>query len=623
MIKLSLFFKTRRGFTMLETLMALTAFTMVISSYVKYTSSQNQQVTTMVQHSQASEATTMVIQYLSGDIKSARRGEIFISTPAGPLLTPCVKISSNGQTISIFRFLENPDIKSADKISMEKVECVYNSTTREFTRSVYKVNFAKTFKKDDKIFEMYTVGDLKSKNNPVKNVEAIKLKRIPIPGMESSSHTMAVGIEVESKMANILIPDAQKSKNQDIIYIKDEVAYKNQPNWNVNPVFTKEIVGVTLSPPEKIDFASAADGLAWVMNFKNGIPAMLEDAKKELIEKLMAAATDKVLEHADELYSKFINDSQIQNMSALLNKKFANAMYEAAEAGKKSGVGIAAALIGDYVGAAGNQAEVIKNKILNKMLTNADIEELIKNHNNDFKKFGINVDYFNDFRNNVANATDQAKYLAIIDNVRNNVYNGAGDAKKFGDMVNAYAGNLCSNMKSALKTDALIYCGAEVVRKLADEKAQEVLKNIKADCGVENILRESNLDDAGRAMVQGALSMLESSLTSAVAGVASKAAAQIVSGISTTFDSRDQAMNAMKSPDRMPDTVNDTLNVMSKKFLTGEKWSAVNKEFTKVEGAKDHLKAIYDNFKISYQSSDSDTSANDALKEVLKDPNSQ
>ncbi len=615
MIKLSSFFKTKTGFTILETLMALTAFSMVIASYVKFTSSQNQQVTTMVQHSQTAENTTMVIQYLSGDIKSARRGEIFISTPAGPLLTPCVKISSSGQSISIFRFIENPDIKASDKISMEKIESVYNPATREFVRSVYKVDFAKTFKKDDKIFEMYTVGDIKSKNNPVKNVEAIKLKRIPIPGMESTSHTMAVGIEVESKMANVLVADAQKSKNQDIIYIKDEVAYKNQPNWNVNPVFTKEIVGVTLSPPQKLDFASAVDAFKWVTNFKTLIPDLLTDAKKMLMDKLMLALVDKLMVHADELYSKYVNDSQIQNMINQTKNNFAKIMYDAADNAKKTSVGIAAALVGDYVDAAGNQAEVIKNKILNRALTNAEIEALIQKHSGDFRRFGIDVNYFEDFKNNVATATDQGRYLAIIDNVRNNIYSAAGDTKKFGDIVNAYNANLCDVMRGALKADALGYCSAEIVKKVTEEKAQEVLKIVKENCGVENVLRESNLDDAGRVVVQGALSMLESGLTSAIAGIASDAVAKIVNGTPTKFGSRDEAKDAMAK--EVPDTINNLINVMARSYLTGAKWDSAKKEFVQVAGAKDRLQNVCDNFKIPYETSSGDQSANDA-KELFK-----
>jgi len=170
-------------------------------------------------------------------------------------------------------------------------------------------------------------------------------------------------------------------------------------------------------------------------------------------------------------------------------------------------------------------------------------------------------------------------------------------------------------MRGALKADALGYCSAEIVKKVTEEKAQEVLKIVKENCGVENVLRESNLDDAGRVVVQGALSMLESGLTSAIAGIASDAVAKIVNGTPTKFGSRDEAKEAMAK--EVPDTINNLINVMARSYLTGSKWDSAKKDFVKVAGAKDRLQSVCDNFKIPYETSSGDQSANDA-KDLYK-----
>lgn len=620
---------SRAGFTFLEMLITLTAFTFVIGGYTTYMATQNRQVTTITQHSQANEAAMLAVQAMTFDIKSAKRGDILTGSESSPIVTPCVSISDGGQAVTIIRSIENPNIKKSDQLSLEKVEYRYNSSKKTIDKTVTAMKFLKAAKSPDgkTVFSLFGYGEVESKKS-FKNISKLQFKNIPIPGKESSSHTLGVGVEVESNFDNNLIAQAQVGKAHNIIFISDEVAYKNQPNWNVNPVFSNSLVDITLSPPLTMDFSSALDIINWAKNFKTLIPDLVKDAKDQILEKVMIGLTGKVLSEAQNLYSKFITDS---NIGSMINSVKGNFIDLVNNASKDPNLCAAAAILTDAINN-GNAGEALKNAILAKALTAADIDATIEKYGQKLKNAGTITEAelrkfitFKDpskkFFNEIAGT--HAEYTAVVDKVRNKIYTALPDESKIGDMVNSYVVGLSDKLRLAMKEDIKLTIATEVITKAVTEKMDEVLDNVINSSGLKTVFDDPKLDDAGKVILNEVLGMLKGQITGLCGNLVREITQNIAKEVQTQFKNKDEALQ--KAAENMPDAVNSMVSLLSKKFLVAETWDAATQKFVPKPGAVNYLDKIFKGFNMPLPKFDADKDAQNALdnfyaKENLNNP---
>ncbi len=619
----------RAGFTFLEMLITLTAFTFVIGGYTSYMATQNRQVTTITQHSQANEAAMLALQAMTSDIKSAKRGDILTGSESAPIVTPCVSLSDGGQAITIIRSVQNPEIKKSDQLFLEKVEYRYNSTKKTVDKTVVGMDFLKAAKSPDgkTVFSLFRYGGIESKKS-YKNITKLQFKDIPIPGKESTSHTLGVGIEVESSLDNNLIAQAQVGKAHNIIFINDEVAYQNQPNWNVNPVFSNNLVNITLSPPLTMDFGSALDIINWAKNFKTLIPDLVKDAKDQILEKVMIGLTGKVLGEAQNLYSKFITDS---NINSMINSVKGNFIDLVNNASKDPNLCAAAAILTDAINS-GNAGEALKNAILAKALTAADIDAAIGKYGQKLKNAGTITEAelrkFITFKDPTKRVSDEiigthAEYTAIVDKVRNKIYTALPDESKISDMVNSYVVGLSDKLRLAMKEDIKLTIATEVITKAVNEKIEEVLDGVINGSGLKTVFDDPKLDDAGKVILNEVLGLLKGQITGLCGNLIREIADKIASEVQTQFKDKEEALQ--KAAENMPDPVNSMVSLLSKKFLVAETWDTATQKFIPKPGAVNYLDKIFKGFNMPLPKFDADKDAQGALdsfyaKENLDNP---
>ncbi len=609
--------KNHAAFTFLEMLIALTAFTFVIGGYTTFMSTQNRQVTTITQHSQANEAAMLAVQAMTFDIKSAKRGEILTGNESAPVVTPCVKVIDGGRAIMIIRSIENPNIKKSDQLFLEKVEYCYDQSKKVINKTVTAMNFVKAAKSPDgkKVFSLFDYGEVKS-SRVYKNISKLNLKEIPIPGKESTSHTLGVGVEVEAQLANNLIGQAQVGKAHNIIFVSDEVAYKNQPNWNVNPVFSNNLVNITLSPPLTMDFGSALDIINWAKNYKTLIPDLVKDAKDQIFEKVMIALTGKVLSEAQNLYAKFITDS---NINSMINSVKGNFIDLVNNASKDPNLCAAAALLSDAINS-GNDGEALKNAIIGKALAAADIDNTIEKYGQKLKDTGVITgaelrkfitfkDPSQRFFNEIAGT--QAEYTAIIDKVRNKIYTALPDESKISDLVNSYVVGLSDKLRLSMKEDIKITIAGEVISRAVTEKMEEVLDGVINSSGLQTVFDDPKLDDAGKAILTEVLGMLKGQISGLCGNLARDISQSIAKEVQTQFKNKDEALQ--KAAENMPDAVNSIVSLLSKKFLVAETWDTATQKFIPRQGATNYLDKIFKGFNMPLPKFDADKDAQNVL----------
>ncbi|OQA75679.1 MAG: hypothetical protein BWY32_03252 [bacterium ADurb.Bin243] len=611
--------KRSAGFTFLEMLIALTAFTFVIGGYTTF----------ITQTSQANEAASLVVQAMTFDIKSAKRGDILTGNESAPIVTPCVTISGDGKSIVIIRSVENPEIKKSDQLTLEKIEYSYDQAKKMVNKTVTKMNFVKAAKSQDgkKVFSLFDYGEVKQTKS-YKNISKLEFKDIPIPGKESTTHTLGVGIEAEASLDNNLIGKAQVGKAHNIIFISDEVAYSNQPSWNVNPVFSNNLVSITLSPPLTMDFSSALDIINWAKNFKTLIPDLVKDAKDQILEKVMIALTGRVLEEAQNLYSKFINDAQI---NAMINSVKGNFIDLVNKASSDPNLCAAAAILTDVINS-GNAGEAMKNAILNRALAAADIDNILTKYGEKLKDAGTITGAelrkyitFKDPTERIAGeiAGTQAEYTALVDKVRNKIYTALPDESKISDMVNSYVVGLSDKLRLAMKEEVIATLATEVITKFVTEKVDEVLELVLSSSGLQTVFDDPKLDDAGKAILTEVLGMLKDQVKGLTGGLVRDIAENIKKEVQTQFKNKDEAL--AKAAENMPDAVNSIVALLSKKFLVAEKWDAAAKKFIPNPNATNYLDKIFKGFNMPLPKFDADKDAQNALdqfyaKENLDNP---
>ncbi|MEZ7890405.1 MAG: hypothetical protein QMC67_01530 [Candidatus Wallbacteria bacterium] len=592
--------RRKSGFTILETLIAATALVMVFGSYFTFMSGQNKQIQTITQRSEADENCSRVLQYLSSDIKSAKR--------------ECLEADSTGN-IKIIRFTDTADKSKSDQLYLEKVEYKYDSAKREITRTARKLDYdtkSNTFKEND----VYAT-------NTFKNISKIALKKINMPDAlnKSGKHILGLGIEIESEIKNSLVGQAQLAHNQDVIYVKDEIAYQNQPNWNVNPIFSKKLVNITLSPPLEIDFASALEVVPWAKNLKNGIPAMIEDAKKQILDDAMTALSSKAFEKANEMFGKFVNESTIGQSIARAKNTFLTTVKDKLKEPKF--VAAAAMLQGAFFKGVAI-GEDLKNKILNKTLSDAEIRKFIGDNFGTLRNIVISdleFKFLKDYEANIEKLAEKYsnppiigfgnllqgklpidKYSEILTRVKNLIYDAIGTQQQFADMVNAYTTSLTEDFRGTLKNDFVSNLSFSIVETVVKAKINDAAKLIKVSSGLEKVIENVKTEDKYKDVRDIAVPVLEevgqlidSGLGKVLNAIANQVLDKIKSEMQENFKDADDAI--AKAASNIPDAVNSTISMLSKKFLLGENFNAKDGKFI-ADAGKNYLKELYDGFKL-------------------------
>lgn len=601
--------KCGRGFTILETLMAMTALLAVFSSYFMFTQSQNREVKTVTQRSKADENTMMAIQVISADVKSAK--------------LEGVAIDQSGKSMSIMRYFDNPDIKKSDQLYLQQVDYAYDQSKKTITRTITKLEYNEKNNSFDKKGSVLT--------NTFKDISSFNLKKIPLyeKGEKNydakyDKHTLAVAVEVESRFGNDLIGKDQVSYNQDIFYVREEVAFKNQPHWNKNPIFSNKLVNITLSPPATVDFASSLDIVKWANNFKNIIPNLIDDGKQFLYDATMGKLSSEFLAKANELFGKYATPDNIQKMIQGVQGDLINCVEEKDVA--------AAAILRDALFAPVGVGEALKNKILNKALTDQDILSVLDKYNynqvfgglkNKLVDKGVlsqaDFNYLEEFKKDHVN--DQNRYMNILAGVKNKIYASLPTVDKFSGMVRGCSGMVIEKMKDVLHKDAIGMMTGTLVRGIVEENLNPVIENIKSESGLDAAINESIKDDVGKEILNQAVGLLESGIKGAVGKLVGNVVEDIAKKTAGKFKNKDEALqDAQKN---VPNPVAGTVSVLAQKFMLGETWDKDKREFVKNPNARNYVEDLFKGFNLEVPTPENDKAVQGELDKFYADNNLQ
>lgn len=594
--------RAKKAFTLIETLLAVTILMMVFNIFYVYMQSQNRQVLTIVQKNEVEELTNFAMQYLANDIKSARRASVVI-TPA---------------SLTLDRFIEEEkDTKQSAQLALMRVEYLFDASKRQLVRNASKYDPASynesagTFSTPPKLAETKTF-------DKITTFDLTKIEMPNIVGIDDmSKHMLGVDVKLSAEAANVLTHVSQKSFKEDKVYIRDEIAFKNQPFWNQNPKYSK--VGpfsLKFTDPLTINL-SQIEFLNWINSLKKASNVRL--AFENINNSLMTSLANEALSRVTPLYSNFM--SRLENEV----KKQAKDIFadKIAQDYANSREKIAAALLlKDYVlSRSSADCRALKNRIITGTLEEAEVKSFVKNNTEKLKKYRIISD-------EDARAIDDAtSSVEIVSRVSRLIYAAGPETPKLvfkfvETLAMAFANDIKKQICAAINVNAYVQ---KKIGELVDPAIDELLNVLGVKAMVDEI-GKSELGSVAQAAVQSAVDSFKSWLKDQITQKLSEFTAKLLETVTKSLtdgasggQSQDDIVKQQRDralSDDIGGAVNDmfsaVLITVSKNLLLGNKYDDASKSFV-TSGAKDYLNSAFKDF--DYQiSSVLNANEQDALK---------
>jgi len=609
------------AFTLVEVLLTVSLFAMVFVTYTAYMSTQNKEVLTIIQKSEANDATNIMLQFISNDVKSAKRAT--------------AKISSDGHGISLDKFISQTDNKNSIQLALEKIEFKYDATARTLTRTASRYDQS-TY---DSSTDTFKAAPRQYESQTFKNVSEINFSAIPMPNISGvkniSSHMLGVNVKLVSETPNALTKTRQKSNKETSYFIRDEVNFKNEPFWNANPKYTKTgPLSLQFSDPLKINL-SQLEFLNWINSLKNMTNVNL--ALSEISNKMMISLSREALEKLNSKYSDFMSDLK-NNVLSKARDSFVE--YIKKDVGNDPKKLTMAILIKNFIFQK-NPADCqsLKEKIMSNSFSDEDIINFVKKSNEDLKKYGIAT---SQQISALTGASTQEVEAAnqLIGNIRANI---AACKGSLPDMVFKYVENTAANFAANIKKSLWDAVGGDnYINDKINGFVDGALDNVLGQIGVKEMvagLDSGEYDPAAKAVITGAVnqltSWLKSQIKSKVGDLAQTIKNTVKNNVSSALSgatSQAEALARQKTQTlsgdiagSISDVYGSTMVTISKNLMLGNKWDEVNKQFTP-GGGKDYLQSAFNDFGISLSSLSSDQQAavkNDDqvrnVKEIMTD----
>ncbi len=577
----------RRGaFTLVETLLAFTIVMMVFNIFYFYMQSQNRQVTTLVQKNELEELTNLVMQYLSNDIKSAKRGTVKI-TPV---------------SLTLDRYIEEKaGAKKSAQLSLMRVEYLYDAAGRKLVRKASEYDpesydaASDTFKQAPKLSEIKTFD----------KISAFVLESIIMPKIagvaDMSRHMLGVDVKVSAEAANILTHVSQKSFKEDKIYIRDEIAFKNQPFWNANPKFTKVgPLSLKFTDPLTINL-SQTELLSWLDSLKkaSNVKLVFEDINNQIMTGLSQAALAKV----NPLYSGFMSrlEGDVKNKAKDLFVDKAAQEYK----GAKDKIA-AAVLLKDYVLSKNSAACMdLKNRIMTGTLNGDEIKSLIKNNTVPLLKYSIVT------LNDINALDDDTSSAEVISRVSNLIYNAKSETPQLiFKYVESFSLSFANDIKNQIcdSIDVNSY-----VQKKIGETIDPAVDGVLNVLGVKAIIDEfdsnGEIGAAAKLVIKAGVDSLKKWLKDQVGQKLGEFSAKLLDTIKNKVSESSSGGKSVEEIERrqreksISDDIGGAINdmfssvivVISKNLLLGNKYDEAGKSFV-TSSAKDYLSSAFKDF---------------------------
>ena len=578
--------RAERAFTLIETLLAFTILVMVFNIFYFYMQSQNRQILTIVQKSEVEELTNLVMQYLSNDIKSAKRGTVIITA----------------SSLTLDRFIqEEKDAKKSTQLALMKVEYLYDRSKQQLVRnaSIYDPDSydgsSDTFKSAPKLSETKTF-------NRISSFETAKIPMPAIVGVpDMGRHMLGVEVKVSSEAPNVLTHVSQKSFKEDQIYIRDEVAFKNQPFWNQNPKYTKAgILGLKFTDPLTINL-SQTELLSWINSLKkaSNVRLAFEDINNQIMNSLSKAVLAKV----NPLYNNFMSriEGEVKNKAKDLYIDKAAQEYAA----KKENI-VTAMLLKDYIlSRNSSDCQALKNRIITRALDDSEVKSLIKNNAENLKKYNILS------AADISALDDATTSVQVISKVSNLIYSSKDEMPRLiFKFVESLSLSFANDVKKQL-CDAIDING--FVQKKIGETIEPAIDNLLSVLGVKAIIDEFDKGDeigqiakiAIRSAVDSFKSWLKDQINHKLAEFTKTLLDTVKNSVtqnSTGGKTKEEIIKEQQQKsigDDIGGAVNDMFSavivVISKNLLLGNKYDEASQAFT-CAGAKDYLSDAFKDF---------------------------
>ena len=572
--------------TLIEVLLATTILMMVFNMFYHYMSTQNRQITTIIQKNELEETANLAMQYLANDIKSAKRATVSVTA----------------SSLTMERFIEeSKDSKKSAQLALEKIEYKFDTPNNKLTRTASKYNpddydaASDSFKSAPQVYESKTFN----------KITVFEPARIPMPKIvgvsKIDSHSLGVEIKLCAEALDVLMHVSQKSYKQDKIYIRDEVAFKNQPFWNVNPKVTK-VGPISLKFTDALSInLSQTEVISWIASLKK--MANVKLAFEDISNQLMVGLSREALAQVTTLYSGLISkiEGEVKNKAKeIIADKI---VHDFGLSKSKIAAGL---LLKDFIlSKNSSDCQSLKSRIIDQALDDDEIKNFIKENAENLKKYGIVS------ASEVLAINDATASVEIISRVSQLIYDAKGDLPK---LIFKYVESLSLSFANEIKTQvcAKINVSNYIQQKInvfIDPAIDEVMGSIGVKSIIDNMDQDSDFSDIAKIAIKTAVDSLKSWLkdqinqklsdfTQTLLKTVTNNVSESFSGAKTEAEVQQALQNQSMSDDiggAINDIFSSVLITISKNLLLGNKWDAAANSFIP-SGAKDYLNTAFKDF---------------------------
>jgi|GEM_PF-5523607 len=303
----------RQGFTMIEMLSALVIFVIFIGSIWPLFSTFHKTTVTFISQTEMDNSINIFLETFGIDVKSAvcpddEKGLNGIVIPNPNLIIiqryAAAAKSDKPQDANV--------ISIKDQLALEQIE--YQRNAALITRSVKKMNF------DGKKF---AVESQASSSKTFKNIKEIKWERInfDIALRDRSNekyftqirnyfekidpdrkHTFGVEIVAKNSIKNPATGTELLNVKQTAFYVRDEIAFKEQPKWSANSIEDIKTLEFSLSGKQELENGLSKMVLDWLDS--NMVEAIVNNTKKQIKEIILSCLAQKIKENQKNIIAE-------------------------------------------------------------------------------------------------------------------------------------------------------------------------------------------------------------------------------------------------------------------------------------------------------------------------------
>ncbi len=586
----------RRGFTVLETMIA---FTLLIILVVNFMTGTNVEIGTVTGQSIAHERCSTVLAYLATDVRGAKRGTLLF-----PDRTPIT-------AFTFMKYVDNKDERASDKVVVQQVTYRFEAAASRLARYATPVRW--TGEKFEKAGETEERG--------FDHVSGFEVT----PGSSDGTrdHVAMLGFKVSSAVENKAVGHAQVSTAQTIVYLRDENYFEKQPKWNENALYTSSLVSLTFGKQNLPDFSEFTAAAKWIGDIATKFPDMVGDVGKQVFEETRQKLAARVHEESDRLRREFLSGSSVDAVIRRAREKAVEKIWKSMD--KKPHVAAAAMFLKDafYDGANG---KALRERIAERKITAADLAKYIGNQCDTglFSPYRLPKVSKEDLENLAAwekdrsgNEARAASTRAAAEQLKQLIYQGAAAQKDFDLLCGGFVQVMTDTVTERIRDSAKAILTDDLIGKTVGGLVDTAKTNLMENLGLDKALQTANLHPRVREEIDRLVGNLDVNLLkigTTVKGTVRKEidqghgeplpnfAADARASVASANASGQQAVKDLDirkvadSMKDMPDPVNGAIINVADQILSGRVWDGKTKDFVDDPKATNFIDKIWIDF---------------------------